>query len=217
MKKSEYKKTIAILKDELNYLRGFYEGVKRGVNVNFSPTINQAPKKDFASGGFVSGLDNGTDESKEGVWKEDRKASIREALSNILNVSKGEVLRKTYDESCAKAYELNAELERLNQSPITDNDNFKQQPFNPEPVTEGKELTAQEVREHFEKVDKQYAENSNDVIEVVSQNFFAIVKEGKRQLFYNYGLDVNIIETINDLGIALRRGKQILSKPWVQR
>ena len=41
------------IRDELTYYKGFHDGVKNGAKVNFSPTINQQPKKEFPSGGIV--------------------------------------------------------------------------------------------------------------------------------------------------------------------
>ena len=41
------------IRDELSYYKGFHDGVKNGAKVNFSPTINQPTKKEFASGGIM--------------------------------------------------------------------------------------------------------------------------------------------------------------------
>lgn len=55
-KENELQKTLKSfdeIRDELTYYKGFHDGVKNGAKVNFSPTINQQPKKEFPSGGIV--------------------------------------------------------------------------------------------------------------------------------------------------------------------
>ena len=55
-KENELQKTLKSfdeIRDELTYYKGFHDGVKNGAKVNFSPTINQQPKKEFESGGFL--------------------------------------------------------------------------------------------------------------------------------------------------------------------
>lgn len=115
MKKFEYKLQIAGLEEmvetinqELVELRAYKEGIKDGqkIDFTFSPTVNQAPKKDFAPGGFVGGVDHAKGDSKDSTSLID---PIKQNLSP----------------------ELQAEIERLEKPNLEKLDeNFKQQPFN---------------------------------------------------------------------------------------
>lgn len=201
------------LQDELQFLRGFHEGVKNGAKVNFSPTINQPPKKEFPSGGEIApsrqwqnggvtfGVDHGTKPSVGVVERVFGKplADIAEKIEQEKN--------KINDLSP----ELRAECEKLKKPDLKNlDDDFKQQPFNNLPETSYDSKVKIERHDH---------DKDGSYYGVESIDFLYNILDEKKEFFYflrDKSDEIKIIQDLNDLRFAQNNKRPILFR-WVRK